>query len=68
MEMSGHLHAPAALIPGNDPGTHWIEGWMGLRAGLDAVVKTTFPSLPQLEMKTQSSSPQPSHYTDWATR
>jgi len=21
-----------------DPGTHWIGGWMDLRAGLDAVV------------------------------
>jgi hypothetical protein len=30
MEVSGQLHAP---------GTHWIGGWMGLRAVLDAVVK-----------------------------
>jgi hypothetical protein len=26
------------------PGTHWIGGWVGLRAGLDAVVKRKFPS------------------------
>jgi hypothetical protein len=26
------------------PGTHWIGGWVGPRAGLDAVVKRTFPS------------------------
>jgi hypothetical protein len=23
-----------ALSPGVDPGTHWIGGWVGLRAGL----------------------------------
>jgi hypothetical protein len=28
MEASGQLHAP---------GTHWIGGWVGPRAGLDAV-------------------------------
>jgi hypothetical protein len=32
MEVSGELHAPAALLPGKDP----TAGW-GLRAGLDAV-------------------------------
>jgi hypothetical protein len=32
MEVSGQLHAPA-------PGTHCIRGWVGLRAGLDAVEK-----------------------------
>jgi hypothetical protein len=26
------------------PGTHWIEGWVGRRAGLDAVVKGKIPS------------------------
>jgi hypothetical protein len=26
------------------PGTHWIGGWVGLRAGLDAVVKKKFPT------------------------
>jgi hypothetical protein len=37
MGVSGQHHAPAALYPrGKDPGTHWIGGWMGPRAGLDA--------------------------------
>jgi hypothetical protein len=27
------------------PDSHWIEGWMGSRAVLDAVVKRKFPSL-----------------------
>ncbi|KDR20851.1 hypothetical protein L798_04655 [Zootermopsis nevadensis] len=25
-----------ALPPGKEPGTHWIGGWVGPRAGLDA--------------------------------
>jgi hypothetical protein len=30
MEVSGQLHAPAALPPGKEPpGTHWIGGWVG---------------------------------------
>jgi hypothetical protein len=37
---SGQLYAPAALAPKKRaPGTHWIGDWIGLRAGLDAVVK-----------------------------
>jgi hypothetical protein len=26
------------------PGAHWIEGWVGPRAGLDVVVKRKIPS------------------------
>jgi hypothetical protein len=33
MGVSGQRHAPAAPFT---PGTHWIGGWLGLRAGLDA--------------------------------
>jgi hypothetical protein len=45
MEVSGQLHAPAAFTPRERaPGTHWIGGWMGLRAILDAVVKRKIPS------------------------
>jgi hypothetical protein len=40
MEVSGQLHAPAVLPPGEGaPGTHWIGGWVDPRAGLDAVEK-----------------------------
>jgi hypothetical protein len=28
MEVSGQLHAPAALHQGKVPGTHWIGGWL----------------------------------------
>jgi len=40
MEVSGQLHAPAALYEGKAPRNHWIEGWVGPRAGLDTVVFT----------------------------
>jgi hypothetical protein len=33
MGVSGQRHALAALYPF---GTHWIRGWVGPRAGLDA--------------------------------
>jgi hypothetical protein len=37
MGVSGQRHAPAALYPwGKGSGTHWIGGWVGPRAGLDA--------------------------------
>jgi hypothetical protein len=40
MEVSGQLHAPAALTPGKEPpGTHYIGGWVGPRAGFDVVGK-----------------------------
>jgi hypothetical protein len=38
--MSGHLHAQAAFTPGERaPDTHWIGGWMMLRACLDVVTR-----------------------------
>jgi hypothetical protein len=37
------------------PGTHWIEGWVGLRAGLDVVEKRKFLSLPGFEPWLSSS-------------
>jgi hypothetical protein len=50
--VSGQLHAPAALPPGERAtGTHWIGGWVGPRAGLDAVEKRKFLTLPGLELR-----------------
>jgi len=44
MEVSGKLHAPAALLPeGRVPSAHLIGGWMGFRALLDAVAKRENP-------------------------
>jgi len=40
MEVSGQLHAPAALLPGKKtPGTHRTGGWVNPRAVLDAMAK-----------------------------
>jgi hypothetical protein len=56
MELSGQLHALAALHPGKEPsGTHCIGGWVGPRASLDAVEKNL--ELPGIE-------PVASRYTD----
>jgi len=35
MDVSGQQHAPAALYHWERPGTHFIGGWVGPRAGLD---------------------------------
>jgi hypothetical protein len=40
MKVSDQLHASAALPPGEiAAGTHWIGGWVGPTAGLDAMEK-----------------------------
>jgi hypothetical protein len=68
MEVSGQLHAPAALSPKERaPSTHWIGGWVGPRAVLDAVVKRKIispcresnPRTPIVQLVAQ-------RYTDWA--
>jgi hypothetical protein len=48
MEVSGQLHTLAALPPGKEspiPSLPWIGGWMGPRAGLDAVSERKILSL-----------------------
>jgi hypothetical protein len=49
------------------PGTHWIGGWVGPRAVLNAVVKRKIPS-PRRESKPRTPIDQPvaQRYTDWA--
>jgi hypothetical protein len=69
MEVSGQLHAPAALPPRErTPGTHSIGGWMGLRAGLDTVVKRKIPS-PRQESnpRTPIVRPVAQRYTNMAS-
>jgi hypothetical protein len=66
MEVSGQLHALAALPPGKDPPlTHWIGGWVGTRAVTDAVVKRKIPS-PRRESNPRTPIVQPvaQRYTD----
>ena len=43
MGLRGQRHAPAALPPGKSPGTHFIGGWVGPRAGLDGCGKSRPP-------------------------
>jgi hypothetical protein len=47
------------------PGTHWIEGWVGPRAVLDAVVKRKIPN-PRRESNPRTPIVQPvaQLYTD----
>jgi hypothetical protein len=68
MEVSDQLHAPAALPPGKEhPGTHRIEGWVGPRAVLDAVVKRKINSPRQKSNpRTPIIQPGAQRYTDWA--
>jgi hypothetical protein len=48
---------PAPFNPKErDPGTQWIEGWVGPRADLDVVVKRKIP-IPCRDSKPRSSSP-----------
>jgi hypothetical protein len=50
-----------------DPGTHWIGGWVGPRAVLDAVVKRKIP-IPRRESNPITPIVQhvAQRYTDWA--
>jgi hypothetical protein len=50
--MSGELHVPMALPPGEISCTHWIGGSMAPppRAGLDDMEKYKFFTLPGLEL------------------
>ena len=47
-------------------GTHWREGWLGARAGLD-ISEGSKTSCSYWESNFRPSSPQPSHYNDSAT-
>jgi hypothetical protein len=50
--VSGKLHAPAALPPGKQPpGTHWMEGLVDPRAGLEDMNKRKFLILPGLDLR-----------------
>jgi hypothetical protein len=64
MEVSGQLHAPAALTPGS-LWYHWIGGWVGPRAVLDAVVKRKIPRPPrESNPRTPIVQPVAQRYTD----
>jgi hypothetical protein len=60
-----HIFLPSALVGGEwsasssccltpgeiAPGTHWIGGWVDLRAGLDDLEKRKFLTLPGLKLR-----------------
>jgi len=54
MEVSGQIHDPDTLS-WKSPGNLWIEGWVCLRAGLEAVAKRK-KSLPLPEVSLRLSS------------
>jgi hypothetical protein len=68
MEVSGQLHAPAALSPRERaPRTHWIGGWVGPRAVLDTVVKRKISSSRrESNPRTPIVQPVAQRYTDSA--
>jgi hypothetical protein len=46
------------------PGTHWIGGWVGPRAGLDAMEKRE--AVAPARNRTRTVQPVSRRYTDWA--
>jgi hypothetical protein len=63
MEMSGQLHAPAALSPPHhrggrrSPGAHWIGGWVGPRVSLDTMEKRKILYCHELNLGRPARSP-----------
>jgi hypothetical protein len=60
MEVSGQLHVPATLPPGEiAQSTHKIGGWVGLKCGLDAKEKRKDSCLCQTTHSVNSPPPPP---------
>jgi hypothetical protein len=60
VDVQTHIFLTSALVGGDwsaawpcrfTPGTHWIGGWVGPRAGLDYVEKRKFLTAPGLELQ-----------------
>jgi hypothetical protein len=60
----GQLHTLASLLPGKEPGTHYVGGCMGPRAGVNAVekIKIHVPAVNRIP----AVLPIAFHYADWA--
>jgi hypothetical protein len=53
--VSGQCHAQAAPYPrGKEPNTHWIGGWVGLKAGLNTDARKNFCPLPGIKLRSSS--------------
>jgi hypothetical protein len=67
LELGSSWSKWSALRPGPFiPGTQWIGGWVGARAGLNDMDKWKFLTLPGLEFRPLGRQPVASRYTDWA--
>jgi len=66
--VSGQQHAPAALYPRERPGTHFTEGWVGPRAGLDgrkiSCPQGSIPDCPDSSSSAVLKIPLAATYTD----
>jgi hypothetical protein len=63
MGMSGQLHTPATLHPEKEPLVPFaLGGWVGHRAGPDAVVRSKIPS-PYRDSNLPIIQPVAQHYT-----
>jgi hypothetical protein len=51
MEVSGQLHAPAALSQGKIPDTHWIGGWVSHYTHTDPYLSKTQHNINQYREK-----------------
>jgi hypothetical protein len=67
MEVSGQLHAPGRFTPRERAAcAHLIEGWVGSRAVLDAVMRTIPSPRQELNLLTLIFHPVAQRNTDWA--
>jgi len=58
MEAGGHLYTPVTLTQEKGRATHLKGGWLGCKAGTDAVaMRKVVPLLPQLAIQLRSSRP-----------
>ena len=60
MEVGGERHTAAAVPLGKKPGTHFMGGWAGPRAGLDG----KYRPVPPLGFDPRTVQPVASRYTD----
>jgi hypothetical protein len=67
MEANSQRKPPATLLPGKEtPDTHWIGGWVGPKAGLDAVEKRNIYFLCQESISgSVAVLPLACRFTDW---
>jgi hypothetical protein len=69
MEVSGQLHAPAALHPGRGtPVSSGCGDWVGPRDGLDWMLWSRDNVLASTGNRTRTVQPVARRYTDWKTK